>query len=335
LTEPFAFCHLKRYHQWNETVHPRLKVEITITEQSKQNVVLLPKTIDFYQIEITRMLEMERYEEAIDLLRFLGKCDSGDPRTNEEWDALLAWLESVRSNEAQVEVIEDQEETEADLFRQHLRMKTENDPSYITQLMEMLQPDIPASKQLLALDQLTYLEETSNSPYPITETIVNWLQTTVISPWVQFKALQALKIRRFQGNLGILKDGAELNIDIGSVPLELNEYPVIFVMILNKLQQVAEISEPSLSYFAEEIWEQFLAYIYGTASYEHMQQGDEASIDVWAAALHGLIGELMTGQMNEIEIQKLYGVSEESKLQMKQAFHALHSFADQFPFALK
>ena len=54
--------------------------------------MLLPKTIDFYQIEITRMLETERYEEAIALLRFLAKCDSGDIRTNEEWLALLAWL---------------------------------------------------------------------------------------------------------------------------------------------------------------------------------------------------------------------------------------------------
>jgi hypothetical protein len=335
LTEPFAFFRLKRYHQWNETVHPRLKVEITITEQSKHNVVLLPKTIDFYQIEITRMLETERYEEAIDLLRFLGKCDSGDSRTNEEWVALLAWLESMGSNDAQVEVLEDQEETEADLFRQHLRMKTENDPNYITQLMEMLQPDVAASKQLLALDQLTYLEETPDSPYPITETLIHWLETAVISPWVQFKALQALKIRRFQGKVGILKENTKLVIDVGFVPLELNEYPSGFIMILHKLQQVTEITEPSLSYFAEEIWEQFLAYIYGTTSYDHMQQGDGASIEVWAAALHCLISELMTGQIDEINIQKLYGVTEESKLQMKQAFHALHSFADQFPFALK
>jgi hypothetical protein len=335
LTEPFAFCRSKRYHQWNETVHPTAKVEITITDQSKQNVVLLPKTIDFYQVEITRMLETERYEEAIDLLRFLGKCDSGDPRTNEEWGALLAWLVNMRSNEIQVEVLEDQEETEADLFRQHLRTKTDNNPNYIPQLMEMLRPDIPASKQLLALDQLTFLEESSNSAYPISETLIHWLETAVISPWVQFKALQALKIRRFQGNVSILKEGAKLVIDVRLVPLELKEYPAIFIMILNKLQQVAEITEPSLAYFAEEIWEQFLAYIYGTTAYEHMQQGDAAFIEVWAAALHCLIGELMTGEINEADILKLYGVTEESKLQMKQAFHTLHSFADQFPFALK
>jgi hypothetical protein len=306
-----------------------------MTDQSKQNVVLLPKTIDFYQVEITRMLETERYADAIDLLRFLGKCDSGDARTNEEWVALLAWLESMGSHETQVEVLEEPEETEADLFRQHMRMKTEKDPDYIPQLMEMLQPDIAASKQLLALDQLTYLEETLNSPYPITETLIHWLETAAISPWVQFKALQALKIRRFQGNVSILKEGVKLVVDVGLVPLDLNEYPSIFLMILNKLQEVAEITEPSLAYFAEEIWEQFLAYIYGTTSYEHMRQQDGASIDVWAAALHCLIGELMTGQVNETDIQKLYGVTEESKLQMKQAFHTLHSFADQFPFALK
>jgi hypothetical protein len=310
-------------------------VEIIITDQSKENVVLLPKTIDFYQIEITRMLETERYEEAIALLRFLRKCDSGNPNTDEEWKSLLAWLESMNFNDTQVGVFEDGEETEAELFRQHLRVKSDQDPQYITQLLEMLQPDVAASKQMLALDQLAYVEEDADSEYNISESLAVWLESGTISPWIQFKAMQVLKIRRFQGKLLISKEGLKLKIDIDQIPLGLDQYPKKIEMVLNKLRQVAEINEPSLVYLAEEIWGQFLAYIYGTSSYEQLVQGDQASIEVWASALHGMIVELMTGSVIESDIQKQYDIPEESKLLWKQAFQTLHSFADQFPFALK
>ncbi|MEX2461231.1 MAG: hypothetical protein WD469_08020 [Paenibacillaceae bacterium] len=306
-----------------------------ITDQSKDNVVLLPKTIDFYQIEITRMLETERYDEAISLLRFLGNCDSGDPRTNEEWLALLAWLETMRPSGAEVDRLEDLEETETDLLRQHLQMKTEQDPQYITQLIEMLQPHVAASKQILALDQLAYMEEAANTKFNITEALVAWLETGSISPWVQFKALQVLKIRRYQGKISISKEGVKLKLDIGSVPLGLEEYPEKIGLVLSKLKQVAEINEPSLVYFAEEIWEQFLAYIYGTALYEQFVQGDQTSVNVWASALHSMIRELMTGNVEEIDLQSLYEIPEESKLLGKQAIQALHQFADLFPLTLK
>lgn len=297
--------------------------------------MLLPKTIDFYQIEITRMLETERYEEAIALLRFLGKCDSGDVRTNEEWLALLAWLESLRSNDDQEAMVEDLEETETDLFRQHLRMKTEQDPHYITELIEMLQPNVAASKQILALNQLAYMEEVANAKYNITEALVAWLKAEVISPWVQFKALQVLKIRRYHGEIEISKEGIKINLDVNAIPLSLEQYPEQVGLVLKKIQQVAEINEPSLVYFAEEIWEQYLAYIYGTASYEQLVNGNQASIDVWASALHSKIGELMSGIAKETEIQNLYEISEESRLLWKQAIQSLHHFTDHFPIALK
>jgi hypothetical protein len=310
-------------------------VEIIITDQSKENVVLLPKTIDFYQIEITRMLETERYEEAIALLRFLGKCDSGNPNTDEEWKSLLIWLESMNSNDTQVDVTNDEDETEAELFRQHLRVKTDQDPQYITQLIEMLQPDVAVNKQMLALDQLAYVEEAADSEYNISEALAAWLESGITSPWVQFKAMQVLKIRRYQGKVLISKAGIKLKIDIAQIPLGLDEYPKKIEMVLNKLRQVAEINEPSLVYFAEEIWEQFLAFIYGTPFYEQLVQGDQALIEVWASALHSMIVELMTGSAVETDIQNQYDIPEESKLLWKQAFQSLHSFADQYPFALK
>jgi hypothetical protein len=309
-------------------------VEIII-DPSKDNVVLLPKTIDYYQIEITRMLETERYEEAIALLRFLGKCDSGDPSINKEWLALLDWLESMRSDDAQTDLLEDLEETEMDLLRQHLQVKTDQDPNYIIQLIEMLQPNVEAGKQILALEQLAYMEEVENAPYNITEALTAWLESNTISPWVQFKALQVLKIRRYQGEIQIFKEGTQLKLNINQVPLEFKQYPEKIRLVLKELQHVTEINEPSLSYFAEEIWEQFLAYIYATPAYEQLVYGDEVSIGVWASALHCLIGELMTGTINEVDIQSQYDIPEESKLLWKQVFQALRNFAVQFPITLK
>jgi hypothetical protein len=314
-------------------VYPTIKVEIIIRDQLKDNVVLLPKTIDFYQIEITRMLETERYEEAIALLRFLGKCESGDPDTNKEWLSLLSWLESM--NDTQTDVLDDQEETEMDLLRQHLQQKTEQDPYYITQLIEMLQPNVDAKKQIIALDQLAYINGEANAKFNITEALTTWLESNNISPWVQFKALQVLKIRRFQGNIQIYKEGVQLKIEINQVPLDLEEYPQKIRLVLNKLQQVAEIDEPSLAYFASEIWEQFLAYIYAAPAYELLVHGEESTIQVWASALHCLIGQLMTGIVIEAEIQSIYGITEDSKLLWKQAFQTLNSFAAQFPITLK
>ena len=50
--------------------------------------------------------------------------------------------------------------------------------------------------------------------YNITAFLVEWLESQVISPWVQFKALQVLKIRRYQGEIELTKMGIKINLDI-------------------------------------------------------------------------------------------------------------------------
>jgi hypothetical protein len=311
-------------------------VEIRIKDNAKDKVILLPKTIDFYQIEITRMLETERYGEAIDLLRFLGGCDSGDARLDAEWVALLAWLESMRpEGTALYDVAEEEEESESDLFRQHLRQKLESEPNYVEQLIKMLDTDHDTTKQILALEQLAYLEEPKHGVFNITEWLIQWLKASRENPWVQFKALQTLKMRGVKDTVRIIKQGVELHINIEQVPLELKQYPIPFRTILNKLQKVAEINEPSLPYFAEQIWEQFHAYIYGTATYDQLLNLDETLADVWAAALHIVLSELMAGAVNDAEIQQLYGISADLKLQLKQSYQVLRSFTNAFPLALK
>lgn len=64
----------------------------------KGNVILLPRTIDYYQMRLTRLLETDRFAEAAELLRFLLQCRTDDERTVEEWRMLLEWMESQRLN---------------------------------------------------------------------------------------------------------------------------------------------------------------------------------------------------------------------------------------------
>ena len=62
------------------------------------NIFLLPNTIDYYQFQITELLERERYGEAKELLKFLLDCRTSETETMEEWRALLDWLERNSRN---------------------------------------------------------------------------------------------------------------------------------------------------------------------------------------------------------------------------------------------
>ncbi len=59
----------------------------------RDNIYLFPRMLDQYQIQLTRMLEAEQYEETKQLLRFLLQCQGQDPIHYSEWVNLLDWLE--------------------------------------------------------------------------------------------------------------------------------------------------------------------------------------------------------------------------------------------------
>lgn len=69
--------------------------ESTTPETAHNNkIVLFPKTLDYYQIQLTVMLENERYVEAMDMLRFLPQCQGQDERHYDEWRASLEWSQA-------------------------------------------------------------------------------------------------------------------------------------------------------------------------------------------------------------------------------------------------
>lgn len=101
-----------------------IKESTTPETEHNNNIVLFPKTLDYYQIQLTVMLENERYGEAMKLLHFLLQCQGQEERHYDEWRALLEWLQAAfpQYEETSPAVLEEREEeeeiSEEDMARQ-------------------------------------------------------------------------------------------------------------------------------------------------------------------------------------------------------------------------
>ncbi|MEI7025206.1 hypothetical protein [Paenibacillus sp. y28] len=301
-------------------------------EPGQSNVVLLPKTVDYYQIELTRLLETEQYAKAASVLRFLLGCRSDDPRLHEEWGALLEWLETsmlgtvqqrqVRSAEKDQEEAEDAELSEAVLHRQEIQRQAMADPGYADRLMTMLRSGSP-DKQLLALEQLSYIGE-----HEIMEELLLWIQQVKLLPVVQFKALQTLRQLGGSGTLRLPKFEGMIEVEIEETPLHEQDYPLMLSKVMERIQSVSESSQPTLAYFALETWKDFLIFIYGTELYYRMSAQTEQETDIWAGAFHLVLQQSVFGTAEEQELQDMYGVAGSSIL-WEQAVGVMRSFARQ------
>lgn len=273
-----------------------------MTETDKATVVLLPKTVDYYQIMLTRMLETERYAEAVDLLRFLLGCQPNDLRMLDEWKALLIWLESQF---VQVENESVPDLNEADLLEEQVHQRLYEDDHYGLKLLEMLTQSHSFEKQMLALGQLAYInDETLDEP------IKRWLEEEQLHPLIQFKAMQTLKLRHYEGKITIMRDGEPASIEIDDTPLSLEQFPRLTQMPLLEVQEVCEIHSPGLAYFAEQIWFEYLSCIYGTALYDELVRMEDEEVQIWAAALHFIVMSMsgMSSDEEQLELLQHYGL---------------------------
>lgn len=295
----------------------------SISESTKDNVILFPKTVDYYQKELTRMLETERYEEAIQLLKFLVQCQGDDQRVDEEWKALLEWLQSAfpAENISQSDEEDDKEETESELLRQHVKAKMEQDHNYAKKMLDKLLQDAPIEPKLLALDQLAYIEHPQ-----INDTLKRWVENVDLHPLVQFKVLQTLKIRGVEDTLDIQKCGEEIRLSVAATPLTYEEFPPQLCRIMTLVRNVSEITHPALAYFVEQTWREFLCFVYGSSIYDQLLKQDSMEIRVWAAALHHVVSEAMTSVADEEEHHRLYDINGEQQLLWEQACRCLRSF---------
>ncbi|WP_274366265.1 hypothetical protein [Paenibacillus thermotolerans] len=280
--------------------------------EKQGEVILFPKTLDYYQIQLTKMLETERYGDAIMLLKFLLDCKTGDPRAEKEWGTLLEWLrvqfpgaEDLTPEQNKPIAEDDAGEAEEDMVRRTVSAKASNDKMYINRLLGAIN-HASVDKQMLALDQLAYVEDAD-----IAEQLLQKLHSSQLHPFVAFKLLQTLCKLGAQGETSFGKLGEIVTVDIEKTPLFFDQFPSPLPEVSDRVQHTAEVNDPTLSYFAQQTWREYLTYCYGNAIYQEMVRMPEEQIDVWAAALHAAVAESMYGEdAAAAEAADLYGITE-------------------------
>lgn len=298
-----------------------------MTDQTRDNLVLFPKTLDYYQIQLTKMLETERYGDAKSLLSFLLHCKGDAERHHTEWQALLGWLEAAFPEAHSIDGLpdsfeEDEEENEADWARKHTLDRSEQDAEYLPKLLATLQSAADPDQQALVIGQLMHLAHPS-----IEEALRQWLAAPAHHPSVQFKALQALRKQGAAGPTPVWRGGETLLIEVADTPLSFGEFAQGVLDVLERVRQAAEVSDPTLSYFAEEFWKECVQTAFGTSIYRSMAEDDDGSRDIWAAALHQLLMEKLHGRLSDDSVREQYGITDELRFRYEQALRWLRQYA--------
>ncbi|MEK4055679.1 hypothetical protein MHB84_19090 [Paenibacillus sp. FSL F4-0087] len=272
------------------------------------------------------MLENERYGEAMDLLRFLLQCQGQEERHYDEWRALLEWLEAAfpHYGEDLPEVREEREEeeiSEEDMARQHARSKLEQDDGYADKLLRTVMEEPLSEQTMLALEQLAYLERPE-----IDDSLTGWLKDKTLHPLLQFRVLQTLRRRGVQGIIAFTRGEEPVEVEIDTVPLRPEDFPIQIVQILERVADQTEVHEPTLFYFAQELWIQYVMAVYGTRDYLSMLEENDSMTDIWAAALHMTVADSLGGSHDEENTRSMYAVTGAMRFRLEQAYRSMKQF---------
>jgi hypothetical protein len=287
-----------------------------------ENVVLFPKTVDYYEQELTRFLQIEQYGEALQLLAFLLHFPNIDTDKYAQWKALQEWLQTMFPEYAfpGADTAEEEPEAEADLMRQIVFAKASDNTEYADKLLSML-TDGSMEQQIIALEQLAFIDSKD-----VSAKLRDWLGITQLHPQIQFKGLQTLKQLGDKGNLTIPKNGSKLVVDIEDTPLSPEEFPVVIRDMIKRISEISESDHPDFPFFAKQTWNEFLAFAYGTPIYTDLTRQEAGAIDVWASALHAVLQEMLFGKANEVELMEMYGITESMHFRWKQTHTILRKF---------
>lgn len=300
-----------------------------MSDRTKDNLVLFPKTLDYYQILLTKMLESERYGDAKALLDFLLQCGGDAERHHTEWQALLGWLEAAFPDALPTEGdltlandLTEDEPSEDEWIRQRLEDRSLKNPDYIPMLLKTLRQADDPEQQLLIIGQLHHL-----SHEDVELELRQWLEASERHPSVQFSALQALRKQGATGEIALRRDGETFHLDIGDTPLKFSEFPQAVHTVADLVQQAAEVFDPTLAYFAEEMWKECVQVAYGTPIYLTMIADDASSSDIWAAALHQVLVEKLHAASSDDDVRDRYGISEALRFRYEKALRWLRQYA--------
>jgi hypothetical protein len=298
---------------------------IIITELSINNLILFPKTEQFYEEEITRFLQKEQYSDAMQMLTFLLQFPNVDQHKTDQWEALLQWLQTMHPETVfpSMVVTEEEQEEEEELLRQYIQEKTRDDAVYIEKLLNMLRNG-SVEQQVIALEQLAFVDQSD-----ISQTVKRWVTEKVRHPHIQFLALQTLRKMGERGYIELPKNGAAVLVEIEETPLTPEEFPAQIRDMIRRVGEISEMDQPDFVYFAGQTWQEFLAYAYGTPVYSDLLRLEEGTVDIWASALHAALQERLFGTANREELLDTYGIVDSMTLQWKRAHLTLQSFVNQ------
>lgn len=271
------------------------------------------------------MLETERYAEAVELLQFLLQCQGEDPRHYEEWQALLDWLigafPALKDGAVNRQDFEDEEETEEMLARRLAEAKLAEDTGYADKLLHTVRNKPLSEQTFLALEQLAYLDRPE-----IDDALIGWITREELHPLLQYRVLQTLRRRGTTGTLVFTRGGERIEVEIESIPLKPEDFPPAIQAVLDRVGDQTQVHDPTLFYFAQELWSQFVMALYGTVDYRSLLGEEDAVIDIWAAALHQMVADSLSGSQTDEEIRAMYGITDGLRLRYEQICRTLGKF---------
>jgi hypothetical protein len=292
---------------------------------SMDNVVLFPKTLDYYEQELTRYLQTEQYGEAKELISFLLRFQNLNPRQTEQWAALQQWLETTFT-ETQTWVGQpstlEEDESEEELLRHYVAERSAYLAEYPDKLLTLLSEG-SMEQQTVALEQLAFIEHPD-----VSKALHDWLSSEAQQPHIQFKALQILKQRGEKGSILIPRGSEQIFVEVEDTPLGPEQFPAIVQEMIRRVGEISETDSPDFHFFAEQTWNDFLSYIYGTRIYVDLIKQEEGHVDLWASALHVVLQEILFGHADRLELMELYGITEQMQLPWKQAYTTIRRFTD-------
>lgn len=220
---------------------------------------------------------------------------AGDPRAD-QW-TIPPGQNSLDADDA------DPDESESDVLERLVAARLREDEHYGRKLMDLIRSNPPADKLLLALEQLAHLKDPE-----LDEPLLEWLETGCRHPYVQFKAMQALRRRGYDGPINTRRRGERILVEASDVPLSMDDYPRLIQEVLRSAESACEAQSPGTVGFLEELWSEFLASVFGTSVYHQLAGMDEEDAVVWAAALHSTAGEMIGSAPDVGELADTYGL---------------------------
>lgn len=287
-------------------------------ETRREPVYLLPKTIEYYQEQLTRLLESERFGEATEMLEFLLACHTDDALTLAEWRNLHQWLITTFGEPGRRPPSPDgrdggdagteEDISERDLRKRQLDAKLAEDPAYVGKLLDIVESKAELDKKMLAVEQLALAD------HPLIDrTLTRWLEETNLHPLLQFKVLQTLRLRGAEGRVTLRRGGEEVTVSLADTPVELEEYPASIRKVPALVREVCERTDPGIAGFAGQVWQEFLACLYGTSVYKALARMPRRMINIWAASLHAFMVLAVTGDDPEVTLLPHYQLKDKDR----------------------